>query len=204
MPHQNRVTPFGDIVAVEARGLLMGNRGILHDDSRRIVRHSQGRRWIACFTQFRGRRRKLMQPGSYTELFFLDESTALAAGHRPCAECRHADYVRFRDAWASWHPGAMVNADTMDAELHRDRLAGRTAKRIHAAAAANLPDGVVVVFDERPWLLWNGAALAWSPAGYGERQPRPSEVLPVLTPVSIVRTIEAGYRPMVHPSAETA
>ncbi len=202
MPRQNRVTPFGDIVAVEGRGLLMGNRGVLHDDAQRIVRYADGRRWIACVTKFRGRRRKLMQPGSYTELFFLDEATALAAGHRPCAECRHVDYVRFRDVWASWHADAMMNADTMDAELHRDRLAGRGAKRISAAEATTLPDGVFIVFDQRPWLLWRGDALAWSPTGYGERHARPHEIVPVLTPASIVTTIKRGYRPGVHPSAE--
>ena len=204
MPLQNRVTPFGDLVADEARGLLMGNRGILHDGAQRIVRHYQGRRWIACVTEFRGRRRTVMRPGSYTELFFLDEATALAAGHRPCAECRHADYVRFREAWSSWHPDATVNADTMDVELHQDRLAGRAAKRVYAADAGTLPDGVFFVFDQRPSLLWKDGALAWSPAGYGERHPRPREVVPVLTPLSIVRTIEAGYRPAVHPTAEAA
>src|SRR5512132_2006606 len=98
MPLQNRVTPFGNLVAVAGRGLLMGNRGRLHDSDRRIVRSAQGRRWIACLTSFRGRRRAVMSPGSYTELFFLDEAVALAAGHRPCAECRHEDYVRFRAA----------------------------------------------------------------------------------------------------------
>jgi len=204
MPLQNRVTPFGDLVAVEARGLLMGNRGILHDDAQRIVRHHQGRRWIACVTEFRGRRRTLMRPGSYTELFFLDEATALAAGHRPCAECRHADYARFCEAWASWHPDATVNADTMDVELHLDRVAGRAAKRIYPAEATTLPDGVFFVLDQRPWLLWRGFALAWSPGGYRERHRRPREIVPVLTPLSIVRTIAAGYRPAVHPTAEAA
>jgi len=100
MPLRNRVTPFGDLVAVPDRGALMGNRGVLHDDERRIVRFSQGRRWIACLTDVKGRRRPLMTPGRYTELFFLDEATALAAGHRPCWECRRADALRFRDAWA--------------------------------------------------------------------------------------------------------
>jgi len=100
MPLQNRVTPFGDLIATEARGLLMGNRGRLHEADGRIVRYAQGRRWIACLTSFRGRRRTVMSPRSYTELFFLDEAVALAAGHRPCAECRHADYRRFHAASA--------------------------------------------------------------------------------------------------------
>jgi hypothetical protein len=201
MPRQNRVTPFGDIVAVEGHGLLMGNRGILHDEAQRIVRHAQGRRWIACVTEFRGRRRTLMQPRSYTELFFLDDAAALAAGHRPCAECRRADYVRFRDAWASWHPDAMVTADTIDAELHRDRLAGRVAKRMYPDDAETLPEGTFIVLDARAWLLWNDAALAWSAGGYVERRERPLGTVSVLTPISIVRTIAAGYQPAVHPGA---
>ena len=121
MPLQNRVTPFGAIVAVEERGLLMGNRGILHDDARRIVRPWQVKRWIACRTEFRGRWRPVMQPRTWTELFFLDEATAFAAGHRPCAECRHADYQRFKAAWAVCS-GAAASADQMDAVLHGDRL----------------------------------------------------------------------------------
>ncbi len=100
MPLQNRVTPFGDLIAVPERGLMFGNRGVLHNGERRIVRNSQLRRWIVCVLEFRGRSRPIMRPGHYTELFFLDEATALAAGHRPCAECRHQDYQTFRRCWA--------------------------------------------------------------------------------------------------------
>src|SRR5258708_7428356 len=123
MPLQNRVTPFGGLVAVEGRGLLMGNRGILHDEARRIVRPWQVRRWIACVTTFRGRRRQVMRPHSYTELFFIDEATAFAAGHRPCAECRHADYQHFKATWAAAH-GEPASASQMDDVLHADRLEG--------------------------------------------------------------------------------
>ena len=131
MPLQNRVTPFGNLVAVEGRGLLMGNRGRLHDAERRIVRYAQGRRWIACLTSFRGRRRTVMSPGLYTELFFLDEAVALAAGHRPCAECRRDDYTRFRAAWAR-AVSEDVSADGMDMKLDADRLAGRRTKRTYS------------------------------------------------------------------------
>src|ERR1700694_3932569 len=117
MPLPNRVTPFGEIVAAPGRGLLTGNRGILHDPDRTIVRDSQVRRWIACRVEFRGRHRDIMTPGSWTELFFLDEATALAAGHRPCAECRHADYRRFQSAW---QPADATSADAMDAILHAE------------------------------------------------------------------------------------
>jgi len=201
MPLQNRVTPFGDIVSAVGRGLLMGNRGILHDGERRIVRYAQGRRWIACRTQFRGRRRLLMTPGAYTELFFLDEATALAAGHRPCAECRRADYRRFRAAWMACHGPEPLGVEGIDRRLHDERLRGRASKRTYLAEMADLPDGVYVVVDGGPWLVWNGQLLGWSPGGYVERRTRPAGVVTVLTPPAIVDTIAAGYSPLVHPSA---
>ena len=205
MPLQNRATPFGEIVAVEGRGLLMGNRGILHDDQRRIVRAWQVQRWIACVTEFRGRRRELMRPHSYTELFFLDEAAAFAAGHRPCAECRHADYQRFKSAWVTAH-GQPLSAEAMDAVIHADRLEGRgraQRKRTYQAEIATLPDGVYLALDGRAWLLWRGSLLAWSAGAYTERRPAPrSGVVEVLTPATLVAVFRAGYAPSVHPSAE--
>ena len=206
MPLQNRVTPFGEIVAVAGRGLLFGNRGILHDDQRRIVRSWQVQRWITCVTEFRGRHRELMRPHSYTELFFLDEAAAFAAGHRPCAECRHADYQRFKSAWAMAH-GAAMSAEQMDAVIHADRLEGRgraQRKRTYRAAIATLPDGVYLALDGRAWLLWRGELLAWSAGAYTERQPAPSasSLVEVLTPAALVAVFRAGYTPSVHPSAE--
>ncbi len=200
-PLQNRVTPFGDIVAVEGRGLFMGNRGVLHDARRRLVRSSQVRRWIICRTEFRGRRRRIMTPGSYTELFFLDEAAALAAGHRPCAECRHADYARFRDAWAVSHPGTARTADAIDRTLHAERLAAPGIKRTYCARVAALPDGAYVDLGGVAWLLWKGAVLRWSAGGYVERRLRPRRgVVTVLTPPSTVAVMRAGYRPHVHAS----
>ncbi len=204
MPLQNRVTPFGAIVAVEARGMLMGNRGVLHSETRQIVRQSQVRRWIACLTSFRGRQRTVMSPRSYTELFFLDEATALAAGHRPCAECRHADYLRFKLIWEAVH-GGPVSADQIDAVLHADRLEGRGSKarqRVHRAEVASLPDGVFLNLDGAASLLWRGHLLRWSAAGYTLRQPVPTGgKVTVLTPQTLVAVIGAGYAPVVHPSA---
>jgi hypothetical protein len=200
-PLQNRVTPYGDLVAVEGRGLLMGNRGSLHDGDRRIVRYAQGRRWIACLTSFRGRRRSVMRPGSYTELFFLDEAVALAAGHRPCAECRHDDYQRFRVAWGRCFPGPAISADSVDRRLHADRLAGPRTRRTYADQASRLPDGTYVDVDGRAWLLWKDSMLAWSPDGYAERRVRPDAEVRVITPRCTVDVIHAGYRPTVHPSA---
>src|SRR5215510_4546100 len=200
MPLQNRVTPFGELIATEARGLLMGNRGRLHDADRRIVRYAQGRRWIACLTSFRGRWRQVMSPGSYTELFFLDEAVALAAGHRPCAECRHDDYARFRVAWARAGLGE-TSADAMDRRLHADRLAGPRTRRAFREPMEALPDGVYVEVDGAPWLLWNGAMALWSAAGYRERHDRVSGLVTVITPRCLVAAIDAGYRPDVHPTA---
>jgi hypothetical protein len=202
MPLQNRVTPFGDIVALAGRGLVMGNRGVLHDDSRRIVRYSQVRRWLACRIEFRGRRRIIMRPHSYTELFFLDEATAFAAGHRPCAECRHADYRRFCTLWAICH-GEPVSADIIDRQLHRDRLAGRRAKRVYREDLADLPDGAYIAVDDRAWLVWGKALFAWSARGYTERRKRSAHrEVDVLTPRSTVAVLAAGYQVAVHPSAE--
>jgi hypothetical protein len=201
MPLQNRGTPFGDLVAVEGRGLLMGNRGILHDGDRRIVRYAQGRRWIACLTSFRGRRRVVMRRGSYTELFFLDEAAALAAGHRPCAECRYQDYRRFVAAWTACYPGEGTSADGIDRRLHRDRLAGPRTKRTYTDDIARLPDGTYVDIDGVAWLIREGAILAWSASGYTERRERPVGAVRVLTPRCVVDVIRAGYRPAVHPSA---
>ncbi len=203
-PLPNRVTPFGDIVADEGRGLFMGNRGVLHDADRRLVRYSQVRRWIICVLEFRGRHRRVMTPGSYTELFFLDEAAALAAGHRPCAECRHADYVRFRDAWAAAHRRVAPTADDMDVALHRDRLAAPRTKRTYRAPMSALPDGVYVDVDEAAWLVWSDTLHRWSAAGYVERRARPRGMVTVLTPSSTVGVIAAGYRPYVHPSVTRA
>ncbi len=200
MPLQNRVTPLGDLIATEARGLLMGNRGRLHDAHRRIVRYSQGRRWIACVTSFRGRRRTVMSPGSYTELFFLDEAVALAAGHRPCAECRHEDYRRFQSAWAR-AVSAETSADAMDLRLHADRLAAPRARRTYEEAIRSLPDGVFVQMDGAAWLVHAGLLREWTPAGYARRRAIGSDPLTVITPRCLVDVIRAGYQPAVHPTA---
>jgi hypothetical protein len=202
LPLQNRVTPFGEIVALAGRGLVMGNRGILHDDTRRIVRYSQVRRWLACRTEFRGRHRIVMQPHTYTELFFLDEATALAAGHRPCAECRYAEYRRFRDLWALCH-GEPVSADIIDNQLHRERIAGRCTKRVYRQNLHDLPDGAYVALDDRAWLVWGNTLFAWSASEYWERRERLAHrEVEVLTPRSTVAVLAAGYRVAVHPSAE--
>ncbi len=163
------------------------------------MRPWQVRRWIACRTEFRGRHRPIMRPRSWTELFFLDEATALAAGHRPCAECRNADYRRFRALWEA-QTGAPAGADAIDARLHAERLEGR-AKRTYRSALASLPDGAYALLDAKAWLVWDRELLAWSGSGYEVRRARPvRREVDVLTPPSTVAILAAGYRPGVHPS----
>ena len=205
MPRQNRVMPAGEIVATPERGTLMGNRGLLHDGDGRIIRLWRERRWIICLLRFKGRRRQVMSPGLYTELFFLDEATALAAGHRPCAECRRERFVAFRDAWLRGNGGGgPVTASDIDRRLHAERLGPGGTKRTYQAGLDGLPGGVFVRLpgDERPWLLWNGLLLAWSAGGYRERVRRPRGVeVAVLTPPSTVAAVRGGYAPQVHGSA---
>jgi len=201
MPLRNRVTPSGEIVVTEHRGTLMGNRGVLHDDDGRLVREWQVRRWIACRLEFRGRHRELLQPRRWTELFFLDEATAIAAGHRPCAQCRNADYKRWQAAWAAAGLGA-TSADAMDVRLHADRLGSGRPRRPAdhpRRAVGELPPGVMVALDGAAWLVAEAGLRAWSLAGYGDLRPAPRERLPVLTPAAAVEAIAAGYAPALHP-----
>ena len=204
MPLQNRVTPCGEIVAVAERGTMFGNRGLLHDAQRRIVRPFQVQRWLICLLAFKGRHRPIMQPGQYTELFFLDEATALAAGHRPCAECRRQAYDHFRRCWATAHsdPGSKLPAaGELDEALHRDRLTAAKTKQTHRAEIAALPDGVFLLHDGAAWLLWGAAMLHWTPGGYDRHVSRPKDgQVAVLTPQATVRTMVAGYVPGIHPS----
>jgi hypothetical protein len=205
MPLQNRVTPLGELIADPARGLVYGNRGCLHDESGRICRRHNGKRWIACRLEFRGwHRHPLMQPGRFTELFFLDEATSFAAGHRPCALCRREDYARFDEIWRELHPG-QVGADTIDAHLHIERVDPATrGRRLHDAPLDDLPDGTFVLRMSEPWLVLGGELFRWTPAGYVESLPRPvRELAAVVTPPSLVAVLRAGREPLVpllHPS----
>ena len=206
MTLQNRVTPLGDLVADPARGLVYGNRGCLHDAEGRIRRRFAVKRWIACRLEFRGRRRSpLLQPGRYTELFFLDEVTALAAGHRPCAECRRKDYDRLVAIWRDLHPG-QVGADAIDAQLHAERIDPATnERRLHHARIGALPDGAFVLKEGEPWLVFGASFWKWTPAGYVERMPRRArgDAL-AITPPSLLAVLRSEWSPLVpllHPSA---
>ena len=207
MPRQNRVTPFGELIATECRGTLTGNRGCLHDEQQRIRRPFAGRRWISCLLEFRGRRRTIMAPNRYTELFFLDEATALAAGHRPCAECQRARYLLFRGHWAAANPDragpTAPPADDLDRVLHAERVEGQRGKRTYRERLSRLPSGVMVADDGgRAYLVCERTLAPWTPGGYGPAVPRPAgATVRVLTPRSVVRAIADGYPVGVHPSA---
>jgi hypothetical protein len=207
MSLQNRVTPLGELIATPERGLVYGNRGCLHDASGQIRRRASTRRWIACRLEFRGRRRApLMAPGRYTELFFLDEATALAAGHRPCAECRREDYNDLTRLWGALHP-TQAGADAIDVQLQAERVEPRTGqRRFHDARSEELPDGAFVLQDGAPFLVLGDRLLRWSPAGYHDARPRPARRrrATLITPPSLVALLRTERSPLVallHPSA---
>ena len=201
-PLQNRVTPSGDIIATPHRGLFTGNRGIIHDPATKtLTRRWASQAWLVCVCEFKGRRREVMGGRSWTELFFLDEATALAAGHRPCFYCRRDDANRFRAAWEEGNGVKNVLADEMDTVLHRERLSeGR--KRLHPLPApiGRLPDGAMVQEGNESYLIVQGRALSWSPAGYRETENAIKDAM-LLTPPSTLRALSAGYKPVLHPSA---
>jgi hypothetical protein len=209
LPWQNRVTPFGDIEVSRARGLLMGNRGILHSEDG-TLRNSRWRHksWIACLTEFKGRKARINAPGHYTQLFFLDEAVSLAAGHRPCAECRRQDFLRFADAYRQGSggvPARIPHVRKIDEALHEARVT-RDRRQIRITARVDdLPDGAFVIIKDRPdaaWLIWHRSLHRWSHEGYSECRPVTSvDRVRVLTPAPSLRVLAAGYRPGVHPSA---
>ena len=206
MPLQNRVTPLGELIADPARGLVYGNRGCLHDATGRVRNRHPTTRWIACRLQFRGwQRGPMMQPGRFTELFFLDEATALAAGHRPCALCRREDYNRLSAFWRARHHSE-AGAEAIDSRLQDERLDRATGgRRLHPLPFGTLPDGAFVLLGDAPHLVVGSELLRWSPSGYGERSPRPPQgPATVITPPSLVALLAEGWSPLVpllHPSA---
>ncbi len=222
MPRQNRVSPFGNIIATSARGTLMGNRGCLHNAQGQVIRAHQNKRWIICQLEFKGRQRRVMSPGKYTELFFLDETTALSAGHRPCAECFHPRFKCFTNIWQQANPelvpdpqlrnpqlrnpqlrNPQLRVNTLDAILHQERLANKE-KVTYTEHLANLPSGAMVMLDGdwQAYLQLEDKLLPWSPEGYGQAKAYDkNKIVQVLTPRSVVRTLAAGYQPLIHPTA---
>ncbi|QPF82619.1 hypothetical protein IC762_23075 [Bradyrhizobium genosp. L] len=202
MSLQNRVTPSGDIVATSHRGTFTGNRGIIHDPATRTLLRKRWSTpaWLTCVCEFRGRRRQVMSTQSWTELFFLDEATAFAAGHRPCFFCRREDAKRFRAAWEQGNGVSDLKVKPMDAVLHAERL-DHGKKRLHPLPTplADLPDGTMVQADGESYLVTDGRTWRWSFAGYNRADVTASAML--LTPPSTVRAFRSGYRPVLHPSA---
>jgi hypothetical protein len=204
MALQNRVTPFSTIEAVPARGLFMGNRGILHNERHELV--SQGwrtKRWIICELSFKDWHREVMQPHHYTELFFLDEAVALAAGHRPCALCRAAAFEAFTAAWSQGKAGP-ASALTIDEQLHCERVPALRGKGRRQAELATQPDGAMVMlpcYEGEAWLKLGTWLYGWSHMGYRRvEHVDGAELVGVLTPFSTVCALRNGYRPYIHPS----
>jgi len=205
MPLQNRVAPTGEIVADPARGLMMGNRGCLHGQGRRLgTARWRSKLWICCSLVWKDVRRDPMPPGRWTALFFLDEATALAAGHRPCAYCRRKDFLAYAEAWrrAAALP-ERPRAAEMDARLHAERVVSRTREQVtRPASPGSLPDGVFIRYRGTPGLLIAGRVLPWSFTGYGAAVAVPPESrVDLLTPPASVAVLAAGYRPLLHPTA---
>jgi hypothetical protein len=203
MPFQNRVTPMGDIIAAPERGLFTGNRGIIHDPQTRTLlkRRWSSRAWLICTLHWRGVRRIVMGTRSWTELFFLDEATGLAAGHRPCFFCRRAAAQAFQRSFPMRSEAATPKAHAIDMALHAERLDGRR-KRLHLLTTppGGLPDGAMVFQDGIPHLMLGGAARPWSLRGYGAPVAT-QDSAQLITPPSTVAALRAGYRPQMHPSA---
>jgi len=199
---QNRVNPMGEIIRTAARGAWMGNRGLLHNDKQEIVRPFRLLAWITCLLTFKDRKRTVMSPGLYTELFFMDEATAFAAGHRPCYECRREDYKRFKEYWLQGNPAHHFNEKTsitqIDAILHQERMGAGNSKLTFPAEISELPDGTFVWLDEKPFLIKGDWLYQWTPEGYDTGITRPHDMeVAVLTPSSTINAFKAGYIPQM-------
>lgn len=203
MPLQNRVTPLGDIVADPHRGLFTGNRGIIHNPATKTLLNKRWSNpaWLICLCEFRGRRREPMGGRSWTELFFLDEATALAAGHRPCFYCRRDDANRFRACWEKGNGVAGLRAKDIDAVLHRERL-DRGRRRLHPLPLpiAKLPDGAMIRAGVESYLIAKGKPQRWSFAGYRKTDAAIPDPM-LITPPSTLRALAADFQPVLHPSA---
>jgi hypothetical protein len=201
VPLQNRVTPFGEIVAIAQRGTFIGNRGIIHDPATKTLlgRRWTTKAWLVCALDFDDRRREVMARRSWTELFFLDEAIALAAGHRPCFYCRRGAAQAFRAAWALATGAAAPTAPVIDAVLHAERLE-RRRKRVHPipGPVGELPDGTVIAAAGSAYTLARGRAFRWTEHGYQAVHAFP-RADGLLTPPSTLRAIRTGYRPVLHP-----
>ncbi|MFT5111968.1 MAG: hypothetical protein ACI8P9_001291 [Parasphingorhabdus sp.] len=205
MPYQNRVDPWGNLVAVQARGAWHGNRGILHNDKQEIVAPWRHKAWIICQLEFKGRQRKVFSPNTYSELFFLDEATAFSAGHRPCAECRRQRYNEFKVAWCDSNPeygSRSMPVSRIDQQLHKERAQRGGIKVSYQSEFQQLPDGVFLELNSTAVLIWKERIWQWTFQGYQliDFHPKAADSVTVLTPASIVKLFRTGFTPQVHSS----
>lgn len=206
-PLQNRVDPFGHMIRTSARGAWMGNRGMIHNEHQQIIRSFRLKAWITCVLEFKGRHREVMTPNLYTELFFLDEATAFSAGHRPCAECRKADFNRFKAAWVQGNPLYMYHMKTpigeIDEILHRERINLKGGKLTYTEKLGDLPEGSFIEYKGNPYMIGHSNnVIHWTPFGYADSiYIHPSTAVSVLTPKSVVNAFRSGYVPQINESA---
>lgn len=204
---QNRVSPNGSFIKTKARGSWLGNRGVIHNENKEIVKTYTIKAWIICMLEFRGRHREIMQPGHWTELFFLDEATAFSAGHRPCFQCRYKDHIRFKEYWLKGNPqygfGMKTSVKAIDEIIHTERIDKYGKKVSYTEQIKNLPDGIILNKEDECYLLSKGKLYHWTPSGYDRCEDAvPELVVEVLTPRSVANAFMAGYDPQIDKSAE--
>ncbi len=205
MALQNRVDPWGNLVAISARGEFLGNRGILHDENKNVVKAWAHKNWVLCELKFKGIKRELFSPNRYSELFFLDEATAFSAGHRPCAHCRRQRYSEFKNFWGVANDltgTTQVSAQDIDKKLHFERVNRSREKVLFNIHFAEVPDGALILIEEEAYLVWEGRLHKWSHYGYTETRSLPAqdEVVQVMTPKTIFNLYKVGFKPLVHVS----
>lgn len=199
---QNRVDPLGRLIETSARGLWMGNRGVIHNEHQQIIRNFKHKAWITCTLTFKERKRTVMTPGRWTELFFLDEATAFAAGHRPCFECRKQDAKKFKSCWIMGNPAHNFSMATsinqIDEIIHRERIDDQKKKVVHQHMTEDIPEGTFLLIHDDPFVFSKGRLLQWTPFGYADSIAVPEHsALTILTPRSIVNAFRAGYVPQI-------
>jgi hypothetical protein len=199
---QNRVDPLGNIIKTPERGAWLGNRGVIHNGNKQIIRPYKIKAWITCALSFKGRHREVMTPNRWTELFFLDEATAFSAGHRPCFQCRYPDHVKFKHFWVNGNPEHGFDMKTpvskIDEILHRERINADNTKVTYTTTISDLPDGTFILHNDMPYLVAKQQFSPWNSAGYGKPVKLPAtSIVMVLTPDSLVKMFRAGYVPQV-------
>lgn len=207
MTKQNRVDPWGQLKAIKVKGFWLGNRGILHNKDQEIVVPWRHKSWVTCQLHYQGRNREIFSDNNYSELFFLDEATALSAGHRPCAECRRERYNEFKGLWCAANLGGAASSSVpisqIDNQLHSERAKCGGGKITYHSELQAIAPGAFVVIGNDAYLYWGGRLQKWSPTGYSKAKVKatPSMVVEVLTPASIVKIMKTGFIPQVHESA---